>query len=260
MTESGAQGSDWIAWIAQQREHLRSMTTGAGEPAFAAQSHDLAGRWLDVGGAYLRGLADFVKSSAGEAQAVAGPSAALSEEMLRAWTGATSMGQDESRRFADALGRLPPLGITREHTEAMRALAAAQREHQELEQALRAELVRVQNDALNLLEQRVRERDLANNPISEWRELYDLWVECGEQVFSQVAHSDAYGKLQAELGNAAVRLRARQQTIFEHELRQFDLPTRSELNTIHRQIRELRDRLEALDSHRGNSVRPGSDS
>jgi class III poly(R)-hydroxyalkanoic acid synthase PhaE subunit len=258
MTETRAQGLDWIgAWIAQQREHLRGMTTAAGAPVFDAQSKDLAARWLDAGHAYLRGLADFAKSSAGDAQAA---SAALNEEILRAWSGATSAGQDQSQRFADVLGRVPPLGLTREHTEALRALAAAQREHQELGQALRVELLRIQNDALTLLEQRVRERDLARQPIGEWRELYNLWIECGEQVFSQVAHSEAYGKLQAELGNAAVRLRARQQTIFEYALRQFDLPTRSELNTVHRQIRELRERLAALDSQPGNSVRPGSES
>jgi class III poly(R)-hydroxyalkanoic acid synthase PhaE subunit len=259
MTESRARAMDWIgAWIAQQREYLRGLTTEADAPAFAAQTQDLAGRWLDVGQAYLRGLADFAKASATDAQATA--AAGINEEMLRAWTAATSAGSEGRRSFADVLGRMPPLGLAREPAEALRALAAAQREHQALEQALRAELVRVQNDALTLLEQRVRERDLANKPIGEWRELYDLWIECGEQAFSQVAHSEAYGKLQAELGNAAIRLRAQQQTIFESALRRFDLPTRSELNTVHRQIGELRDRLAALESKSGNSARTRSES
>ena len=96
---------------------------------------------------------------------------------------------------------------------------------------------------------------LANKPIGEWRELYDLWVECGEQVFAQVAHSEAYGKLQAELGNAAMRLRAQQQTIFEYALRQFDLPTRSELNTVHRQVRRTaRAGWRRWRARRGNSA------
>ena len=248
MAESRAEESDWIGvWIAQQRERLRSLSTGPFAPSFAAQSQDLAARWLEVGQAYLRGLADLAKSSAPEGQAEA-LSTGLSEEMFRAWTGAAPGGPDETRRFADMLARLPPLGLTREHVEALRALDAAQREHQALEQAMRAELLRVQSDALTLLEQRVRERNLAKQPIGEWRELYNLWVECGEQVFSQVAHTDAYSKLQAELGNAAVRLRARQQTLLEQALRQFDLPTRSELNTVHRQIRELRERLATLEN------------
>jgi class III poly(R)-hydroxyalkanoic acid synthase PhaE subunit len=248
MTESPSEGSDWIgAWIGQQRERLQSLSTGPFAANFAAQFHDLAARWLDIGQAYLRGLADLAKSSAPEGQAEP-LSAGLNEEMFRAWTEAAPGGLDETRRFADMLGRLPPLGLTREHVEALRALSAAQREHQALEQTMRAELLRVQTDALTLLEQRVRERNLAKQPIGEWRELYNLWVECGEQVFSQVAHSDAYSKLQAELGNAAVRLRARQQAVLEQALRQFDLPTRSELNTVHRQIRELRERLATLEN------------
>jgi hypothetical protein len=34
------------------------------------------------------------------------------------------------------------------------------------------------------------------------------------------------------------------QTVLEHALRQLDLPTRSEVNSLHRQIRELRLQLE----------------
>jgi class III poly(R)-hydroxyalkanoic acid synthase PhaE subunit len=142
---------------------------------------------------------------------------------------------------------LPALGIAREQVEAWRELAASQRECQDLEQALRVELTRMQNDVLTLLEERIRARAQAGKPISEWRDLYSLWVECGEQTYAQLAHSEAYSKLQAQLGNAAVRLRARQQKILEHALRQFDLPTRSELNTVHRQLRELRERVAVLE-------------
>jgi class III poly(R)-hydroxyalkanoic acid synthase PhaE subunit len=100
----------------------------------------------------------------------------------------------------------------------------------------------VQTEALNLLERRVRERQAAQ-AMTGFRELYDLWVECGEQVYAQVAHSEVYCRLQAQLGNAAMQLRARQQKLIEHALKQFDLPTRSELNSVHRQLRAQAQRL-----------------
>jgi class III poly(R)-hydroxyalkanoic acid synthase PhaE subunit len=267
MTNSQTRDADWLrAWIEQQREHLRRAAPGApGEagpdftqtftPDFAENfTQDLAGRWVAASLAYVRGLTEFAQSQPGDATSSA---ARLNEEMLNAWrggwAGATSSGRDAGQRFLEALGRLPALGIAREHAEAWRELAIAQRECQELEQALRLELTRLQNDVLSLLEQRIGERAQTDKPIGGWRELYDLWVECGEQTYAQLAHSEAYSKLQAELGNAAVRLRARQQKILEHALRQFDLPTRSELNSVHRQLRELRERVAMLEAERSRS-------
>ena len=40
-----------------------------------------------------------------------------------------------------------------------------------------------------------------------------------------------------------MRLRTRLQSVVEGGLRHLDLPTRSELNTVHRQVRELRERI-----------------
>jgi class III poly(R)-hydroxyalkanoic acid synthase PhaE subunit len=93
----------------------------------------------------------------------------------------------------------------------------------------------------------VREREQAGQPVGDFRALYDLWVECGEHVYAEVAHSDAYSRLQAELGNATMRLRSRQQAVIEQALKQFDLPTRTELNTVHLQLRELRAKLAAME-------------
>lgn len=250
MTETQAPGADWIqTWIEQQREQLRRMASDA-TSASAQSMQDVVHRWVDLGHAYLHGLAEFSRSQQPDAQSAA--SARLNEEFLNsmqgAWAGANAAGREAAQRLSEALSRMPPLGLLREHTEAWRELAAAQSECQALQQALRLELTRMQNDALSLLEQRIRERRQSGAPIAAWRELYDLWVECGERTYAQLAHSDTYSKLQAELGNAMVRLRARQQTIIEHALKQYDLPTRSELNSMHRQLRELREKVATLEA------------
>ena len=43
-----------------------------------------------------------------------------------------------------------------------------------------------------------------------------------------------------------MRLKSRLQAVLEHALEQLDLPTRSELNSLHKQVRELRLQLERL--------------
>lgn len=219
MTNAKSTETDWIrGWIEQQREQLQRFSAlgGADSAQLTSQLRDLGMRWLDIVGAWHS-----------------------------AWAGAPT---GSMPRFSDLLDQLPPLGLAREQTQAWRDLAAAQAECQKLEQELRAVLLRVQADALELVEQRVREREQSGAAISTFRELYDLWVECGELVYEKVAHSDAYAKLQAQLGNATIQLRARQQKVIEYGLKQFDLPTRAELNTVHRQLRELRDKVAVLEA------------
>jgi len=223
----GNGAGDWIhAWIEQQREQLRraggpgdqSADKSSGAETASDPMRNLGMRWLEAGQSYLQ-----------------------------AWAGAASMGEGAGRQFADLLARLPPVGLAREQTEAWRELMAAQAECQALEQELRGVWTNVQTDALALVERIIRERQ-PEQAINNYRELYDLWVECGEQVFSQVAHSESYAKLQAQVGNSAIRLRARQQAVIERGLKYFDLPTRSELNTVHKQMRELRERVATLEA------------
>lgn len=139
----------------------------------------------------------------------------------------------------------PAIGLMREHEQAWRDLGEAQAQYRHLEGAVLMQLNAVQLEALSLLEQRMRERG-STKPIKEMRELYDLWVECGEEVYARCVRSEPYCNAQAALANAASELRLKQQAILERALRMFDLPTRSEVNSVHRQLREIRERLDAL--------------
>jgi class III poly(R)-hydroxyalkanoic acid synthase PhaE subunit len=233
MTENTGPGNgagDWIhAWIEQQREQLRragnpgdqssDKASGAENASDPMRDMSMWGmRWLEAGQSYLQ-----------------------------AWVGAASMGEGAARQFVDLLARMPTFGLAREQTETWRELMAAQAECQALEQELRSVWTTVQADALGLLEKTIRDRK-PEQGINDYRELYDLWVECGEKVYAQVAHSEAYAKLQAQVGNAAIKLRAKQQTVIERSLKYFDLPTRAELNTVHKQMRELRERIASLEA------------
>jgi hypothetical protein len=145
----------------------------------------------------------------------------------------------------------PALGLMREHEQSWRDFADAQARYRQLESELLAQLNAVQLEALALLERRVRER-APRETIREMRELYDLWVECGEEVYARSVRAEPYCKAQAALANAASELRLKQQVILERALRLVDLPTRSEINSVHRQLRELKERIEQLSTVAGS--------
>lgn len=253
MTEQQTYDGDWIAaWIARQRDILSQSPSHAGADA-NAESADSSRRWTEAGRAFFDSLQRIAVSTATPADGTLDPFN-IGGALLGAWTQATSIQSSAAEHMLELLKRIPPIGLAREQTQAWREVAAAHAEYKRLEHELRAVLAKVQLDALDMLERRIRERD-TKSTLGGFRELHALWVDCGEQVYGQVAHSDVFSKLQAELGNASMLLKSKIQSVLEYGLKQFDLPTRSELNSLHRQVRDLRIELEQLRSDRA-SIQP----
>lgn len=168
------------------------------------------------------------------------------------WAGLRSMwAQFDVLRTTNS-GAFGPFGLAREEEKLWRELAAAQARYSKAQAHFFALIHRVQLDALDLLEKRIRER-AATEPVRDVREIYDLWIECGEQVYAKCAHSDAYCQTQAAFANATSELRTKQQAVIERGLKLFDLPTRAELNGVHRQLRELNEKLERSKLGHGRS-------
>lgn len=219
----------WAAeWIEERREALRQSKNQTGAAAAS-----------EVGAS--------IPQDAGPARAGDAAAPKNFQEMLDswrdAWSAAAGAQQASAAQFAEAFAKVPGVGPLREHAETWRAVAAAQADYRKLEQEVSTVMLSVQRDALDLVQQQVRARNAAAQPVQDLRELHRMWVECGERVFAKVAHSEEYCKLQGELRNALTRLRAQQQKVIEHTLKQFDLPTRSELNTVHRQLRDQKAQL-----------------
>jgi len=259
MDESDRTAKEWIRqWIEQQRvllQHGHALQPGQASAEVRQQVFELGNKWLDLGQDYLTGLQQFAHGGTAEAASPAGAAAKAGEELFAAWQNqwqslAKALPSGAAGSWAELLRQLPPLGFAREHHALLQELAAAHAECQRLEQALRTMLFGVQTEALNLLERRVRERQVEHR-LTGFRDLYDLWIECGEQVYARLAHSEAYCQLQGQLGNATVHLRARQQKVMEQALKQLDLPTRSEINSVHRQLREQARQLHELQQQVG---------
>jgi class III poly(R)-hydroxyalkanoic acid synthase PhaE subunit len=149
----------------------------------------------------------------------------------------------------------PAIGPLREQQASMQELAGALAEYQRLTIEMATVLAKVHADTLDLLARRSLELANAGQPLETFKALHDLWVECGEVTFAKVAHGESYCRLQAALCNAGIRVQAQQQRQIERWLKQLDLPTRTELNTLHLRVLELQ-RL--VDSAASARAAPGS--
>jgi Poly(R)-hydroxyalkanoic acid synthase subunit (PHA_synth_III_E) len=85
----------------------------------------------------------------------------------------------------------------------------------------------------------------APDPPATLRAAFDAWIDCAEAAFQSAAHSAAFAHAQAQLFNELVRGRARQQSLLEQVARSTGVPSRSEVDALHDELRALRAELAA---------------
>ncbi|HTP39079.1 MAG TPA: poly(R)-hydroxyalkanoic acid synthase subunit PhaE [Steroidobacteraceae bacterium] len=149
-------------------------------------------------------------------------------------------------QFPQANAQGPALGMLREHQQAWQRLSQATQKLQQQQAELSALWSKVGQSASQRFGDEMKQRLSADKPFSSVMEVYNLWVECAEECYARVAHSPEYGLLIAALTNTVQELRLEQQRQAESWARQLDLPMRSEVNELHRQIRELKAELAAF--------------
>jgi len=150
-----------------------------------------------------------------------------------------------------------PLGYGREQQLAWQEYLKAQGIYQARLQTVMQAFAKVFSHSLEIVPKQVEARAQAGKPVQGFRELYELWIESGEQAFAELAHDEAFIAAQAECGNALSRLKLAQQVLLDYWLKSYDLPTRAELNTVHQRMRDMSMRLAGLEKQLQANVHMG---
>jgi class III poly(R)-hydroxyalkanoic acid synthase PhaE subunit len=146
-----------------------------------------------------------------------------------------------------AATEFPALGLTRERQEAWQKFSRLLARYQEVQTQLAAQWIKIGAETTQKFVARVSAAGSGapGGATASIKSLYDLWIECAEEVYGGVAHSPEYCRLIADLANSGNAVRAEQQRELESWARQFDLPTRAEVNSLHQQVKQLRAQLRA---------------
>jgi len=139
-----------------------------------------------------------------------------------------------------AFGMPPALGPAREQQESWQKIAQLLMRSYQAQMQVNSQWNDIIGASLRELSERLAPRLKAGTVPGSMKEVYDLWVDAAESVYGQAARAGAFVQAQAELTNATSQLRSAQRELLEEWARQFDLPTRSELNSIHQQLRDLK--------------------
>jgi class III poly(R)-hydroxyalkanoic acid synthase PhaE subunit len=82
--------------------------------------------------------------------------------------------------------------------------------------------------------------------LQNWRQFQQVWSRVFDQAFAQTFRSENALEIQGKFLNAAMTYRLHQQQLMEVFLKMNDLPTRSEVDEIHRNVYELRKEIKSL--------------
>ena len=150
---------------------------------------------------------------------------------------------------------MPAFGFQREQQERAQQLIAAQIEQQDAMTAYNAQMLRASKLSFERLELKLAEREEPGRQLESLRAVYDLWIDAAEEAYAEVALSAEFRSAYGNLVNKQMRVRQMMQAEVERHTGQVGMPTRSELNSVHqrvqemrRRIRDLEDRLEEINS------------
>lgn len=156
--------------------------------------------------------------------------------------------------FVEGLGKFDPaqlfpgapaLGLTREYQESAARLLDLSKQFQRRYAEFAQQNAAIMQDALQVMKKRL---DAAPPALKSPADLYDAWIDCAEGTYAQAAHGDSFARLLAELCNISSAFKVERGKLTEQIARHLDLPSRAEVDTLHRQVRALNEAMRAAAS------------
>jgi class III poly(R)-hydroxyalkanoic acid synthase PhaE subunit len=130
----------------------------------------------------------------------------------------------------------PALGFSREYQDTAARLLDLSKQFQQRYAEFAQQNAAIMQDAFLVLKKRLDDTPSAGKtPV----ELYDAWIDCAESTYAQAAHSERFARLLAELCNISSAFKVERGKLSEQIARHLDLPSRAEVDTLHRQVRAL---------------------
>ena len=136
----------------------------------------------------------------------------------------------------------PALGLSREYQETAQRLLELSQQFQLRYAEFAQQNAAILQDAFQVMKKRI---DAAPPTPQSPAELYDAWIDSAEGTYAQAAHSDSFARLLAELCNISSAFKIERGKLTEQIARHLDLPSRAEVDTLHRQVRALKDAMRA---------------
>jgi class III poly(R)-hydroxyalkanoic acid synthase PhaE subunit len=104
----------------------------------------------------------------------------------------------------------------------------------------------IQYRSLEMLMKELIQRAQGGNIIKDWRQFQQVWSAVADQVFEDAFRQEDNLKIRGKFINSLNRYRLQQQALLEDGLKSVNMPTRSEIDEIHKSLYELKKEVKSL--------------
>ncbi len=216
-------GADWQkAWQEKLCELQTSLGTLGGKAVPAAGLATFWGLPLQ----HFRQLASSLCSLPGDVEKTLQEGGPLSPETLR--------------RAMGSMLSAPTLGYTREWQQDAQQWLELWLDHLQALRAYEGVFTKVGRRAMELLGAKLTAMAQDGKSLGGLRDSYNLWVDCGEEAYGEIAQTEEFARIQAHLTNTLMAVKRHEQHVVTEIQGSLNMPTRKELDTTHRRVHQLR--------------------
>jgi len=137
-------------------------------------------------------------------------------------------------------GTTPAFGLNREQQMQQQDLAAAVMESLQAAARYQSLIQRANAQGMERLQDRLTQHAEPGRQIDSLKALYDLWVDCAEEAYAEIALSDEFRDVYGDMVNSQMRVRHLQQQKTEQLCKELGVPTRSEVSSLGERLQQLR--------------------
>lgn len=158
-----------------------------------------------------------------------------------AFSAASMHGALDPHAKLDQFLSTPGLGYAREYQAEYQELSRLLLDYQKAYQKYSTFFIEINRQSLDRMRDRLLARAQGNEePITTVRGLYNLWVDCSEQVYAQNVLTDSYAKMHGEMINTLMALKQQGAHMMDDLAGTLNMPTRQEMDTIHKRFQASR--------------------
>lgn len=152
---------------------------------------------------------------------------------------------DQVHDQLDRFLSIPGVGYSRESQEQYQHLGRLVLDYQK---AMGEYANAMSKIGLRSVERMRKKLEETEEPVTSVRALYNLWVDACEDEYAELTMSEEYAEIYGRMVNALMALKRQGAQMVDETLEGFNMPTRREVNTLHRRLQETRRELRALRS------------
>jgi len=158
----------------------------------------------------------------------------------------------EIRRFRDKLQSIPGVGYSREKQNKILKVIKLWALYQDNNQEYQSVMAQLSHDALELMRKQILRMTKTGEKINSMRQIYDLWIESNETVYSKYVFTKEYSELNGRLVNSLMAFKKQNNEIIEDILSAMNMPTNKAINDLERRQYELHKHINAMQSELKN--------